>query len=449
MSHKIIIIGAGPTGLGAAYKLKQLGIDDFQIFEQNDYVGGLAASFKDENGFIWDIGGHVIFSENQEVIDLLDKVLKNDSIYHLRESWIRLLNLWIPYPFQNNIRYLPEEILWKCVEGLLACQQDKSIPENFKTWIESTFGKGISDYFMLPYNKKIWSFPLHEMSFDWISQRVSVPSLHRILKNIILNQDDMSWGLNNKFRFPLYGGTGQIFRNMVPSFKDQLFLNKKVCSIDPVSRKIFFEDHSNASYDYLINTGPLDLLITSLKGDFSNLRNASRKLKYNNVGIIGIGINRKDANPKCWMYFPEKDYLFYRVTNFSKYSPNNVPDIKDQFSLMTEFAYQNNQILSETQLTEKTIQNLIQSGLMKQEDTLKIATKFFLDVKRAYPIPTLERNQILETILPELEHLNIFSRGRFGAWKYETGNMDHSLMQGFQVVDRIMNHKKETILYGS
>ena len=169
-----MILGAGPTGLGAAYRLQELGYDDWEIMERNGYVGGLAASFKDHKGFTWDIGGHVLFSHYDYVDKLIDKLLGDEFLIHQRDASIWLLNSWIPYPFQNNIRYLPKDILLECLLGLIKLQGNKEDLKNFQEWILSTFGEGIARYFMLPHNRKVWAHPLELMSYDWIAERVSV-----------------------------------------------------------------------------------------------------------------------------------------------------------------------------------------------------------------------------------------------------------------------------------
>src|SRR5690554_6892622 len=106
---KIVIIGAGPTGLGAAYRLHELGFSNFTVFERESHVGGLSASFVDPRGFTWDIGGHVLFSHYGYFDRCMDSVLGDEWVYHAREAWIWMKERFIPYPFQNNIRYLPPE----------------------------------------------------------------------------------------------------------------------------------------------------------------------------------------------------------------------------------------------------------------------------------------------------------------------------------------------------
>jgi protoporphyrinogen oxidase len=109
MKVKYLILGAGPTGLGAAYRLKDLGINDYLLVERNPWVGGLATSFKDDKGFTWDIGGHVQFSHYKYFDEVMDLSLGKDGwLEHERESWVWMKDRFVPYPFQNNIRYLPK-----------------------------------------------------------------------------------------------------------------------------------------------------------------------------------------------------------------------------------------------------------------------------------------------------------------------------------------------------
>lgn len=197
---KILIIGAGPCGLAAGYKLKELKHSDFLIFEQNDYVGGLSASFRDSNGFTWDLGGRVIFSHFKEFDALINKATKNQLLKHQRTSYINFHNKWIPYPFQNHLRYLNPEIQLECLLGILKASH-KNI-NNFKEWILNTFGEGIARHFMFPYNQKAWSISPSKMSKSWIAERVSVINFEKVLSNIILKKDDDGWGQTIFLNFP-------------------------------------------------------------------------------------------------------------------------------------------------------------------------------------------------------------------------------------------------------
>ena len=438
MDKKIAIIGAGPAGLGAGYRLKELGYRNWLIFERNDYVGGLSASFRDDKGFTWDVGGHVLFSHYEYFDRLLDRVLGKDYLEHQRRAYIRIMDRWVPYPFQNNIRHLPKDKVLRCLWGLFQARKNKVQSENFKEWIFSVFGKGIAECFMLPHNYKIWAHPLEEMSYSWIGERVSVVDVKRILKNIVLCRDDTGWGPNSRFRFPLSGGTGEIFRRFVPHIKDNLLLKKEAIKIDMANKEVIFSDGDRRNYDILINTMPLDEFIK--RAGLVQFYDVIKELKHNSVFVVGIGIKKPCPSNKCWIYFPEGNSPFYRVTYFSNYSPNNTPR-GEYYSLMCETAYSEYRPAHKDKIIEETIRGLINTGMLSENDKKHIVSAHLIDAQYAYPVPTLNRDKALEFVQPYLEQNGIYSRGRFGAWKYEIGNMDHCVMQGKEVVDKILGVK--------
>ncbi len=274
-SGRVVIVGAGPAGLGAAYMLDRSGFDDWMLYEQSDVVGGLSRSVVDDAGFTWDIGGHVVFSHYGVYTRLLDELLPpSDWIEHQRESWIRLLETWVPYPFQNNIHRLPPEQRAYCLEGLVQAALNRSDRrcDNFEDFILRTFGKGVAELFMLPYNYKVWGYPPREMGSEWIGERVAVPDPVRVARNVVWQTDDVAWGPNNKFSFPRYGGTGAIWTalaNRLPQAK--IRKNHPVVELDVHARKIRLANGREDCYDTLISTMPLDQL-TILSGARSGSR---------------------------------------------------------------------------------------------------------------------------------------------------------------------------------
>ncbi|WP_028575563.1 protoporphyrinogen/coproporphyrinogen oxidase [Desulfonatronovibrio hydrogenovorans] len=449
MDKNILIIGAGPTGLGAGHRLKELGYKNWRIIEKNAYAGGLASSFVDNQGYTWDVGGHVIFSHYKRFDRFVEQALGSDYLEHLRESWIRILDRWIPYPFQNNIRHLPRQALYECLTGLYEASQNNSgNPENFKDWILSVFGPGVAEYFMSPYNKKVWATPLEKMSKDWIAERVSVVDFRRVLENVVLGKDDVSWGPNNKFIFPLKGGTGEIFRNIAKSFNDHIDYGLSIEWIDAEKRMLGLSEGRVMEYDRLISTMPLDVLVSKIRNRPEKVAQAASLLVANKGLVVGVGFERSDPATKCWMYFPENKTPCYRVTHFSNYSHNNVPDINRNFSLMAEISYPHDHSVDKEAAVEQTIQGFINTGLINAEDRNLIKTVYTIDIDYSYPVPTLERDKALGIIQPWMEGKEIYSRGRFGAWKYEVGNMDHSVVQGMEVVDKALNSIPEKVYWG-
>jgi protoporphyrinogen oxidase len=449
-NKRIVIIGAGPTGLGAAYRLTQLGYSNWVIYEKEDRIGGLSSSFFDDKGFTWDIGGHVMFSDNPEFNELVETLMGNNCLRHKRESWIRMMNRWVPYPFQNNLHHLPKESVLQCLLGLISAQMNLKAVAHFEDWILQMFGNGIAQQFMLPYNSKVWAYPLAAMDFNWIAERVSLISIEKILRNVILNEDDTGWGPNNQFKFPLHGGIGGFFNYFQPFVEKNVHFRHQPETIDMDDQTIVFNTGKTDQYDVLINTTPLDRFITLLhsrKEDTLKLQQRAGCLSHNGVYAIGIGLRMPIDTTKCWVYFPEENIPFYRMTYFSRYSPNNVPggDISTFSSLMCEISFSPYISFAEEAVIPSTIQGLITAGVMTEADKNRIVSTWQHKVDYAYPIPTLDRDNVLKEIQPALEKNQIFSRGRFGAWKYEIGNMDHSVMMGIEVVNRILLDRQEYI----
>jgi protoporphyrinogen oxidase len=444
--RKIVIIGAGPTGLGAAYRLKEQGYKNFVIYEKNSYVGGLCATFKDSKGFRWDLGGHVIFSHYKYFDNLLENILGSDYLVHKRYAWIRTMDRWIPYPFQDNLRYLPRDVLAECLRDLKKVKRKKARSANFKEWIIDNMGAGIAKYFMFPYNFKVWAYPINMLSSDWVAERVKSINIEETVVHLISDIGKTDWGPNAIFKFPLFGGTGEIFRRIAVMLDNHIILNSELIKIDPETKKIYFSSGRKESYDVLINTSPLNKLIKLIKISHRDLSKAASDLKHNGVFVVGLGIGGKPyLASKCWVYFPDNTSPFFRVTYFSNYSPNNVPDNNKYYSLLCESAYSDFKKEEKTEIVKKTVQGLINSGVLKKVDKKSIVSTFLFDIDYAYPIPTINRDRILRKIQPELEKMDIYSRGRFGAWKYEIGNTDHSVMQGKEIVDRILRKGTENI----
>jgi protoporphyrinogen oxidase len=450
---KIVIIGAGPTGLGAAYRFHELGYENWALYEKSDHVGGHSASHVDENGFVWDEGGHVIFSHYPYFDRLVDRMLGGDVHERIRESWIVTRDAWVPYPFQNNLRYLPESVQLKCLLGAAKASTNGHgrTAANFRDWILEAFGEGIAEAFMFPYNSKVWTTPLEQMSKSWIGERVSVVDFERLLKNVICKQDDVGWGPNNKFRFPLHGGTGEIYRRMAKHFPDKVHHGKALSEVDPARRTISFADGTGETYDVLISTAPLDLLVRGIKNVDGELLEASQDLSHNNLLVVGLGLKKKIETGRCWIYFTEKEMPCYRATYFSHYSPNNVPDgdTENYSSLMCEVSLRNGETPDPETILDQIIAGLIRASILEESDRQRIVSRHHRLISYSYPIPTLNRDRALGVLQPALMKQKIYSRGRFGAWRYEVGNMDHSVMMGVEAANHILAGEPEIVVHGS
>ncbi len=362
MSTRIVIVGAGPTGLGAAHRLAELGHDDWEIFERSDHVGGLAASVVDPHGFIWDHGGHVMFSHYGYFDELVEKMLGADYDEHMREAWVWLHGRFVPYPFQNNIHRLPPDVFMDCIMGIIAAQREQLSKDTFDSYITAVFGEGIAQHFMRPYNFKVWAHPLEMMGTSWQGDRVPTVDVRRILQNLLDDRDDVSWGPNNKFKFPLLG-TGMLYERIAESLPRPVEFGRGVVQVDVEAKVVTFSDGTRTTYDKLINTMPLTELLPLIPQCPAEVRGALSGLHHTEGMFVGIGVAEPCPSTKCWMYFPESDSPFYRVTYLSNYSPQMAPG-PDHFSLLAEVSVSPYKPENPDDVIERTIEGMVASQLL-------------------------------------------------------------------------------------
>ena len=472
---EVLIVGAGPTGLGAATRLNQLNHKSWKLVDAFGDAGGLACTDVTPEGFLFDMGGHVIFSHYDYFDQLIDKAVGTGAenwAVHERVSYVRMMNRWVPYPFQNNICSLPMENQIACINGLIEAKVANAVtkdkPKNFDEWIMRVMGEGIADIFMRPYNFKVWAVPTTKMQCSWLGERVATANVAKVIENVLRNKEESGWGPNAVFRFPQEGGTGAIWKKvakLLPADRQQY--GKKVVSYDTKGKSVTMDDGRKIRYGKLLTTIPLDITL-KLVGEES----LANELTYSSSHIIGIGV--RGVNPhdtKCWLYYPEDNCPFYRCTVFSHYAKKNCPadDVKlstqrlgsgakpsdtaakpgPYWSLMFEVSESKGyKPVNLATIVEETIQGAINTGMMSSTD--EIVSVYHRRLEHGYPTPSLERDGVLEKALPMLQKQDIWSRGRFGSYKYEVANQDHSCMIGVEAVDNMLFGSKEfTVFYPS
>ncbi len=299
----VVVVGAGPTGLSAAYHLGE----DALLVEQAGRVGGWCRSVED-NGFTFDMAGHIMFSNDPYVHEMYRLLLGDNVHWQDREAWIFSKNVYTRYPFQGALYGLPPEVISECIVGAIEARfgsltakkpaadkgansdytgperrgmfeplmkangngkrltysgkerrttpVHKGEPRNFEEFIYKVWGAGIAKHFAIPYNQKLWAVPLTEMETSWLGGRVPLPNLEEMIHGA-LSPVPKPMGPNARFGYPLRGGFQALMDGFLPHLKGELRLNTKVTAVSPRRHSVTLSDGSETSYEYLISTMPL------------------------------------------------------------------------------------------------------------------------------------------------------------------------------------------------
>jgi protoporphyrinogen oxidase len=308
------------------------------------------------------------------------------------------------------------------------------------------------------------------MQCAWLGERVAAPDLKSVTKNIILQKAAGGWGPNATFRFPARDGTGGIWiavAGTLPKEKTRFGSRGTVRKVDADAKKVYLADGNVIRYQKLVSTMAVDALAEKM-GD-AELVTLSRGLFYSATHVVGVGVRGERPSrigDKCWLYFPEDNCPFYRATIFSNYSPNNQPaaDVllptqqladgsapasKDPapgpyWSIMLEVSESTMKPVDHATLLADCIRGLVNTEMLRPTD--EVVSTYHRAFDHGYPTPTLEREGVLTQLLPRLQAKGIYSRGRFGSWRYEVGNQDHSFMLGVEAVDNIVSGAVELTL---
>ena len=300
-----IVIGAGISGLSFGYFSKK----PFIIFEKEKTVGGLCKSIKD-NGFTFDYSGHFIHIKNKKIKSLLEKVIGKKLLTIKRNSAILFNNKIMPFPFQANLYYLTDQQKQKCIEGIKKRKNIKIYDDMpFIDWAKAMFGDGITEYFMQPYNQKLWNYNLKKLTAAWTAPFVPKPSKESII-NSAYKQNKQKYGYNSVFYYPSKNGCQAMIDGFYKKLKNNIITNTKVEKID-LKSKIVYADGKSYFYDNIISTQPLKELLLSIKDLPKNIFKLIQKLECTSTKCVNLGIKYKKSLPEKikdihWIYIPEK-----------------------------------------------------------------------------------------------------------------------------------------------
>ena len=287
LSIPIVILGGGLCGLSAGCHLEKSGFNDYVIIEKNQKVGGLART-ETYNGFSFDYSIHILYSKDEYATDLIcNELLLGNIVKQIRMSFCYSNGVFTEYPYQANNYGLPPETIIENIMGLIEAkyaEAESKLPAHFEDWIYKTFGKGIAENFMIPFNRRVWAWDLKDMSYDWIAERVPMPEIREVLEGA-LRQPEKKYGPNMEFWYPATQGIEALPRAILENIRGgQIILNADVVAVDASRKEVRLLDGRTISYEWLINTLPLPLFMHFLEEKLPDtLEKRTAGLKHNRV----------------------------------------------------------------------------------------------------------------------------------------------------------------------
>jgi protoporphyrinogen oxidase len=376
-----------------------------------------------EKGFTFDYGGsHVIFTKDKKVFNLYRKLLRGNWRRKRRNSKILFKGRYVKYPFENGLYQLPKQDNYECLltfmQNLIERGRGKvKKPTNFQEWMYYTFGKGITEKYLIPYNRKIWNYPPNKISLGWLENSIPMPPAQDIIKSSLGIKTE-GYSQNLIFYYPIRGGINALVKPMEEKLKNKIRYNFDVKSVKKEGTKFIVSNgREEKEYDRLVSTIPLPDLIDSMHKVPQGVLEAKRNLKYNSLVAIMLGVNTPKINNISWMYVPDDaDGDFNRLSFPFNFSSHVAPSGKSSIMAETTCGY-NDAIWkqSDGRAIDGVISNLDRIGIVKPS---KICYKKIKRSKYAYIIYDMDYGRNTSRIFKFLKQTGIESCGRFAEFKY-------------------------------
>jgi len=432
----VLIIGGGLAGLSAAKALE--GKRDYLVAERENRPGGLASTVK-KGGFHFDYSGHLLHLRWPETTKFIMKALGGNCVRIKRDARVYAHGRWTPFPFQANLAAMPPRVKSECVAGFLkayaaSLNASPGVPppsrlqtEVFTRWTRRVFGVGISEHFMLPYNAKLWQYPLQRLTTEWCAPFVPMPSPQVVVEGAYGRRSE-GLGYNTVFNYPKRGGIGAL-SNALAMDLSGLRLGLEVESINLKKGVASVRHFGPVHFKRLINTSPLDQLIASAEDAPAAVKRAAAGLRHNTVYVLNLGVKGVKTDMH-WGYFPGERFPFYRAGIASNFSKELAP--RGCASFYIEIATPGS-ALDLASAEEAVIRGLKACGLIKSAG--QVVEKLWLKIPCAYVIYNRERAAALPLIFDWLKSRKAQSIGRYGAWKYSF--MEESVKEGLEAAARV------------
>jgi protoporphyrinogen oxidase len=423
------ILGAGPAGLSMAMFLDGTS----EVLEGADHPGGHAASFF-EDGFTFDYGPHIMFSKNKPVLQFMIDSLEGNVHECRRKNVVSFRNRLVKYPFENALAALPLEDNLACLKGYVYNPYKAKYPQpaNLREWLLATFGDGICERYLFPYNEKVWNMPVEDLSMIW-ADRIPNPDPEDILKSAIGFETE-GYLHQLYYHYPRRGG----YQALSEAWARRVPVNYGF-RITALERRndawVVSDGRQTREYRQIVSTLPIQQLVTMTNLEIpAEVQAAIDGLIVNPMFIISLGIRATDSDQYTAIYFPEPEFLVNRISFPATLSPDNAP--AGTYSIQAEItcrAGSDTWAMSDEAICEHTIDGLVGRGIIRSRDAViyrNVQRKTYSYV--VYDRHYAENTRIIREWFPR--H-GLHLAGRFGFVEY--ANVDGILIRNLEIASQL------------
>lgn len=429
----VVVVGAGPTGMGAACRLAEQSELSWLVIEAAPDAGGAAGSWRDAQGFLWDMGGHVLHSHfpyfDQTIADAV-----TEWSHPVRNPAVWLGDRFVGAPVQQHLDGLDLAVEERVRKEL--ADRNPELRENLLEWFVDQFGPTLTELFFEPFNYKMWAYPPRLMDHSWTSLR-SGSGARNVPEIGVRTPAPVE-----TFPYPRHG-TGSMWADIMARLpRDRFLMDTRVTAVDLDRKTLTLGDGQRIEFGECISSIPLPTLLAGVTGH-ADLRSAVGDLYHSAVEVVGLGFEGPapaSIADRSWIYTADTDIALHRATILSNYS--DLVAGPGRWSVLCEIGVSEFRPLNRETLVEDCLATMRRWGV--EQDPVSIERRF---VPMGYPVPTLGRDAVLERVHSALESHSVRSRGRFGGWRYESCNQDYSFMQGAEAVDAITTGSPEDVFW--
>jgi len=427
-SSRVIIIGAGLTGLVAAERLEAGGVEPV-VLEREAEAGGCCRSIE-RDGFTFDYTGHLLHVGRPETEAYLRLVNAWDDLaVHQRRAAVSINGEITPYPVQIHTHGLAPEVRRDCLLGFIhAWARPDGDPRTFREWVLERFGDGLARHFFFPYNRKLYRAEPEELSLDWVGRYVPKPQLEDVV-NGALGLHDRQVGYNAVFRYPESGGI-RALPDAVARRVRGLRLEHEVCRVHLAARRVELGTGECLDWDHLVFTGSLPRLLDMIADDLPEaVREARSCLRWVRVANLALGVEGPAPRQEHWLYYPDPEVPFYRVgfpSNHGHVAPDGFHTVSVELSLDPERA-------DLDRLVEASEHMLSRLGLLEPS---AVAVRQVTVIDPAYVVFDHHRRTAVATLRRFFKDRGVLLSGRWAEWKYSA--MEDAVLDGMAAARRIL-----------